>query len=432
MLPQLQVRSPVGPQVSLPLGPPGPLQVLPQGARPAGRLDNASAQMAPTRARMTTDSNDEEVFLVPVADDLVLAIPVDGALEASGTGGIDLPVLIEAVGPLVGKVLKRRGIKGATYYELSPESQKMLQGARRDFVGDYFRGVIRQPKGQFKHSLQLREVESVPAPTGVDPLMALQMAQMAAIQAQLGRIEDAIGELSISVEAVLGFLEGQQRSSVEEALQILREVHDRARLTGTISSNDWDRLMSARVEAELGTQLRAVRRELVEKLSKVQFGNSPSADSMQMKAIKPKRVGELVELHRMLLGGLRGWNELLILRKFEAGELTETEIAAAKKRLSKLESQHSELLGLLGSAIDSSKKSRPRGTWERLFSDGLWLGGSNDDRNLKVVRDGRAQLKKVRKSVRPAIGDGPSRKVLGASTSGPTGSGDLSDDAPAT
>lgn len=361
---------------------------------------------------MTTDGPDEEVFLVPIGDEGVLAVPVADEGSRHGGDSADLSALIQAVGPLVGAVLKGRGANGATYYELSPDSLKMLDGARLDKVGNYFRGVLRNADGQISHQVQLREVQASPAPPGIDPVSVAQMAQMAAIQAQLGRIEDTLNDLTTSVESVTRFLETQQRARVEAALQVLRELHDRARTTGVVSATDWHRLTG--VELDLETQLRAVRAELSKRLSGRSFGNGPSADAKQMAKVEPERIADLVELHKMLLGGLRGWNELLLLHKFEAGELTEGEVAAVMERLSRLESHHRELLGQIKSVVNSSKKSKPRSTFQRLFTDGLILGGANDDRNLHTVRSGRKVLKAVLKSAGSELPRAPERKILSA------------------
>lgn len=361
---------------------------------------------------MTPEGRDQEVFLVPVGDEGVLALPVDGKGSQAGGDTADLSVLIQAVGPLVGAVLKGRGADGATYYELSPQSLKMLEDARLDKVGSYFRGVLRNADGQISHQVQLREVQASPAPPGLDPVSVAQMAQMAAIQAQLGRIEDTLNDLTVSVESVTRFLETQQRARVEAALQLLRELHDRARATGAVSETDWHRLTG--VELDLETQLRAVRTELSKRLSDRSFGNGPSADAKQMAKVEPERIADLVELHKMLLGGLRGWNELLLLHKFEADELTEDEVAAVMERLSRLEGHHRELLGQIDSVVRSSKKSKPRSAFQRLFTDGLILGGANDDRNLTAVRSGRKVLKAVLKSAASELTRAPERKMLSA------------------
>ncbi|WP_300578896.1 hypothetical protein [uncultured Nocardioides sp.] len=361
---------------------------------------------------MTTEGGDREVFLVPLGDETVLAVPVEAQDRAPDADGPDLAALIHAVGPLVGAALKGRNATGATCFEMSPESLQQFKDARLDNVGSYFRGVLRNPDGQISHQVQLREVQAAPAPPGFDPVAVTQMVQMASIQAQLDRIEDTLADLTISVEQVARFLETQQRARIEAAIQLLRELHDRARVTGAVSETDWNRLSG--VELDLETQLRAVRAELTQRLSGRSFGSSPSADAKQMKEIDPKRIAELVELHRLLLGGLRGWNELLLLRKFETGELSDGEVAVAIERLSNLEDHHRTMLAQIKKVASASKMSKPRGALQRLLTDGILLGGQNDARNLSSVKDGRRILKVVLKSAAPELSKAPERKMLEA------------------
>ena len=149
---------------------------------------------------MTTEGADQEVYLVPLGDETVLAIPIGGQDDTLGVEGPTLQTLIGAVGPLLGAALRGRGANAATYFELSPESLKKFEGARLDTVGSYFRGVLRNNEGQISHQVQLREVQASPAPPGIDPVALVQMAQMATLQAQLDRIEDTLADLSLSVE----------------------------------------------------------------------------------------------------------------------------------------------------------------------------------------------------------------------------------------
>jgi hypothetical protein len=356
---------------------------------------------------MTADGSDEEVFLVPIGDDAVLTIPV--AAQEDSSAEIDVSTLIEAVGTLIGAVLKHGGRSGARLYELSPDSQRQLRGAHRDEVGSYFRGILRDADGRIAHQIQLREVHAARAPAGFDALAA---AQMAAIQAQLSRIEDTLGDIAASVTDVVGFLELQQRSRVETALQILRELHDRARQTGAITQTDWDRLTG--VEFELESQLKAVSNELARLLGGRTFGKSPKSDADQMKAIKPERVHDLVGAHRMLIGGLRGWNELLLLRKYEAGELSEAEVAAAKDRLAKLEGQHQELLEQLKAVTEASKMTNSRGWLDRLRTDGLVIGGNNDQRHMRTVKSGWAKLTAVAEAAKTTPPPAAERRLLTA------------------
>lgn len=356
-----------------------------------------------TRTRLTTANSDEEVFLVPLGDDEVLAVPVAVQVESAQ---LDVSALVEAVGPLVTAVLKRHGA-GGRIFELSPESQHRMLAARRDDVGPYFRGVLRDADGRISHQLQLREVHAASAPSGLDALAAVQMA---AIQAQLSRIEDSLGEIASAVSDVVGFLEVQQRSRVEAALQMLRELHDRARQTGSVTGTDWQRLIG--VELDLETQLRAVTIELARRLGGRRFGKSPKSDAQEMQAINPERVAGLVKAHRMLVGGLRGWNEILMLRKYEAGELTEAEVTTAKERLMRLEAQQQEVLTLLRTVITASEETTGRGVLHRLLTDGLVVGGDNDKRHIKSVESAREGLIETAESATAALMGRDDRKIL--------------------
>ena len=362
---------------------------------------------------MTTDGADQEVYLVPLGDETVLAIPIGGQDDTLGVEGPTLQTLIGAVGPLLGAALRGRGANAATYFELSPESLKKFEGARLDTVGSYFRGVLRNNEGQISHQVQLREVQASPAPPGIDPVALVQMAQMAALQAQLDRIEDTLADLSLSVERVAQFLETQQRARIESAIRLLRELHDRARVSGSISSTDWDRLSG--VELDLETQLLAVRTELEHRLSGREFGKSPKDDAKQMKEVDPGRIAELVHLHRMLLGGLRGWNELLLLRKFESNELNEAEAEAVRNRLLALEDQHRTVFNQIRDVSSASQKSRPRSAIRRLVTDGLVIGGKNDDRHLDFLSAQREDLLGIIKATERELPGRPVRRLLTAS-----------------
>jgi hypothetical protein len=135
---------------------------------------------------------------------------------------------------------------------------------------------------------------------------------MAAIQAQLARMEAVLNDVVLSVGRVASLLERQQRSKLQAALRMLRDTHERTRSTSELSDVDWQRLTG--IELELEAQLDAVGDELQDCLS-VRFTGNPKRDAGIMDQLGAERVRELVELHRLLIGGLRQWNALLLLRK---------------------------------------------------------------------------------------------------------------------
>lgn len=348
---------------------------------------------------------DSEVFLVPVGEDSVLVFPTS-SLDEDNLNGVAGSALFDALGPLVGAVLGRIGVNDARMFKMSPESERMLRDARLDEVGGYFRGVLRNPDGKISHQVQLREVHAAPPPSGFDAVAA---AQMAAIQAQLSRIEDTLSDLATSVDKILDFLEVQQRAKVQTSLRLLREMHDRAQQTREITATDWQRLTG--VEFELESQLHAIMEELKQRLSGRNFGKNPKSDAQEMKKIEPQRVVDLFKTYRMLLGGLRGWYELLVLRKYEAGELTDAEVTSIKDRLRQLEDRYQEYLTLLDAVIKASKKTKNRGWLGRLLTDGLVLGSQHDSRDIAVVESGRDELARLRKSAARALAS-PNQRIM--------------------
>ncbi len=290
---------------------------------------------------------------------------------------------------------------------MSAESYRKYEDARLDEIGTYFRGVLRTSKGQASHQVQLREVQQTQVPIGFDTFAA---AQMAAIQAQLDRIEDTLADLAISVSEVMQFLEVQQQAEIEAALRVVRNVHDRAKHTRAISDTDWTRITG--LEHVLEKQLIAVRKELDRRLKSRVFGGTPEADREQMDRINPDRVAELVEAHWLLVGGLRGWNELLVLRKYQMGELGEEEVLDVKTRLKELRAQLDDVLYAVDLIASPEHEARPRRWLQRLFKDGIVLGARNDADNLASIAAGRETLKNVASGARRSLSSASPLKVL--------------------
>lgn len=340
---------------------------------------------------MHNEDSELEVFLVPVGDDVVLAVPAGDMEVLAPEARHGLASLFSKTGPLIAAALDGSGdlnVRGAALFEMSTDSYKKYKDARLDEVGAYFRGVLRTSKGQASHQVQLREVQPTQMPVGFNAIMA---AQMAAIQAQLDRIEDTLADLAISVSEIMRFLEVQQRAEIEAALRVIRQVHDRARATRAISDTDWTRIVG--VEQVLEKQLIAVRSELQSRLKNPKFGGTPEADRQQIDKINPDRVAELVDAHRLLTGGLRGWSELLALRKHQEGELTDEEVSALIERLQELRAQHDDVRDAVGMVASPAHEAKPRGRIQRLLKDGIVLGAKNDAENLTAIAVGRETLK---------------------------------------
>lgn len=342
---------------------------------------------------MHSEDSDLEVFLVPVGDDVVLAVPAGDLEGLASEARPGLASLFSKASPLIAAALDRPGglnTRGAALFEMSTDSYQKYKGARLDEVGAYFRGVLRTSKGQASHQVQLREVQQAQMPVGFNTIVA---AQMAAIQAQLDRIEDTLADLAISVSEIMRFLEVQQRAEIEAALRVIRKVHDRARAKGAISDTDWARIVG--LEQVLEKQLIAVRSELQSRLRNPKFGRTPEADRQQIDKINPDRVAELVHGHRLLTGGLRGWNELLALRKHQKGEFTAEEVSDIMTRLKELRAQQEDVRDAVGLVASPAQEAKPRGNIQRLLKDGIVMGAKNDAENLAAIAVGRETLRNL-------------------------------------
>lgn len=342
---------------------------------------------------MHGEDSDLEVFLVPVGDDVVLAVPAGDLESLASEARPKLASLFSKASPLIAAALERPGdlnARGAALFEMSTDSYQKYKDARLDEVGAYFRGVLRTSKGQASHQVQLREVQQTQMPVGFNTIVA---AQMAAIQAQLDRIENTLADLATSVSEVMRFLEVQQRAEIEAALRAIRKVHDRARSQRSISDTDWARIVG--LEQVLEKQLIAVRIELQSRLQNPKFGGTPEDDRQQIDEINPDRVAELVHGHQLLAGGLRGWNELLALRKHQEGELTAEEVSDITTRLKELRAQQEDVRDAIGMVASPAQEARPRGNIQRLLKDGIVMGAKNDAENLAAIAVGRETLKKL-------------------------------------
>lgn len=338
--------------------------------------------------------DEHEVWFVPVNDESIWIVNKDG--QPDGTDHV--AGRISTFAPLIGAFLRRGGGSGGQLYELSPESQRQLASARKNYVGSYFRGVLRDGKGQTSHQVQLRETSSAAAPSGLE---VASLMQLAAIQAQLGRMEDTLNHIALSTERLLEFVERQQRSRIRASLELLADVRERAHRAQVLADVDWQRLTG--VEIELQTQLFAVAEELDQRLS-LRFSSDPKKSAHAADKLDANRVVELVRLHRLLMSGLLRWTELMLTRKVDTGAFNPLEFESARRRLAELGDRHNTLATQLDHLATSMRKARPRSAWDRLWSDGLVLGGNSDERDLKRVKKARQMIEEAARETRAITG----------------------------
>lgn len=333
--------------------------------------------------------------LVLVDEHHLLVLDEDAAAECAS--GFTLDDAARAAGPLLTALLKCAGSSGAKLYEMSPESQKLLQGAELNKVGSYFRGVLRDGDGRLSHQVQLREVKPPSkAPAGFDVAMA---AQLAAVQLQLNRIEDAVYAVGVNVEHVLNFVQDQQRARIRACISLVGEIHGHVEATGALAPTDWARLHG--VELDLETQRLAVAEELERRVGLKLSGNPKEAVKAMKSKVDAQRVEELLAQHRLLVFGLRQVLELTLLERLQAGHLDDRYVEAARARLEGLAGSHLGLLGGIEALVEKASKVRPRSNWDKFWSDGLVLGGSNDDKDLAEIKTRRTKLAAAVKSSRP-------------------------------
>lgn len=331
-------------------------------------------------------ADDAEYYLLPLEDNRIVALPTQsgGSGELAGFG----EDFARSVGPLLATALRKGGASGAKVYELSPESQRKLATARTNEVGSYFRGVLRRDDGRVSHQVQLREVTPANVPT---PFEAMAGAQLAAIQAQLGRIEEILNSVALNTERIVDFLEREQRASILGALSIIAEVHDNTVRNGALSGADWSRL-SGTIELEIKKQLGAIGEELEDRLARANFKSDPKHSIKEMDQLDPKRINSLVELHRVLVGGLRRYLELLLVRKIDEGSFDEHEALRARERLQELYERHAGVLERLEAIAEQAGRARPRSNLQRLFHDGIVGGSHNDAKDLAGIEKGRKSI----------------------------------------
>lgn len=344
---------------------------------------------------MQSEDFELEVFFTPIGDDKALVVrAVDAEAPASGKS-YNLPTSFSKVGLLATAImdlLGEVGTQGAELFEMSPNSYRQYKGGQLDEVGSYFRAVLRNQKGQTSHQVELRAVQRAQGPAGANLIMA---AQMMAIQAQLDRIEDTLATLSESVTGIMQFLEIQQRAEIEAAIDVLKQVHTRARAARDISGTDWGRVVG--LEQVLMKQLKGVKYELHNLLENPQFGNTPKVDCQQMERIKPDRVIKLTRYYWLLSGGVRRWNELQALRKYQEGELTDMDVSDIISKMKELRAERESILTAIDDVVSSAKKSKPQSDWDMLWRmEGRHQAKKKDPSRLRFIAEKSEALENLR------------------------------------
>lgn len=339
---------------------------------------------------MTEAEADQEVWIVPAGDDVVV-VTDRGRASAEQAPGLDPRLLLKGAGDLFTVAKAVLGEGGSVLYELSPESQEQLKKLSKNHVGGYFRGVLRRQDGTAGHQLQLREAPS--SPPDLQNLMLA--AQLHAMQVQLDRIEDLVRDVLRSVAEVTTFLQEHQRAEIVAVLNMVTEAYERAQRAGRLGSIDWERL--AGVELVLETQLRHVGQEIDGRLESFGMPSTPKELAAAHDGLNSARVRDLFGRYGALVIARSRWQELVVLRKQQANELDAEEVAAFADRLKGLAADATTRLDRVAQIIEQAATVEPR-SWTRIFWDGLVAGARNDRKHLQSAGEHLVVLNQVRRS----------------------------------
>lgn len=360
--------------------------------------------------RYPLEVDETEVVLTRLESGHILAAPISESGDFSPNSNSGFSSLIGSAGPLITAVLEGLGCvdsKNTMLFEMSPESLQQFREARLDEVGPYFRGVLRNIKGQASHQVQLREVRRMQVPSGFSILLA---AQMAAIQVRLDQIERNLDDLAEDVTEIKNFLERQQSSEISAAFQTVAEIYQGAQQNGEISGANW--LRTVECEQPLRAQRDAVWSELENRLTLRDLSGPPKEVQRKMEKLDPERVTELIDEHRLLSVGLSRWTELWLLRLYKTNELSVHDLKIAEERLEILETQQLSIPVLLNALISQLKEIGPRKWSQKLVTDGLFLGEKRDSKALQEIETGRLVLEEMVYVSQPDLPDKDSLQFL--------------------
>ncbi len=274
---------------------------------------------------------------------------------------------------------------------MAPESLAALGSDNTVNVDGYFRGTLVDGDGKFTHQVLLKEVNEKGV-TALDPLSAANAVQIAAMQAQLERMEGLLEHGIAVIEAIKGHLEVQQAAEINAALGTLRRVYaDTQGRDGVLGEIDWTRL--AHLEYRLSKGLDAVEQELESVAHLLRFTGEAAKDVEVIKGLTANRVQTLVQMHLALEAGLRHWVYLMAVRKQELGEHDPIAIERHYVALDASTAHRQRLVDRILTEIESAAHAEGRPWHELLFGTGLPRGWAVDERRVNAVEEFKSKIK---------------------------------------
>jgi hypothetical protein len=153
--------------------------------------------------------------------------------------------------------------QGGLLVRLTPESARRLRELQtiKDSSGAAL-GVLRGTDGTFRHVIRFRPAQMLQTATSVTGALSA-----IATQAQLARIEKAIGAVSDQVDALSRSVDLDREADGEAIRGVILEVYRAAQSTGTLTIAMWDQLAPVnkdvrRLQARSALEAKELRRRL--------------------------------------------------------------------------------------------------------------------------------------------------------------------------
>jgi len=258
--------------------------------------------------------------------------------------------------------------------------------------GGYSYGTAWRSDGKIAGNISFREVGP---PTGAGKLqpvdnsglvMAVAMAQVAGA---IDRLTAAVVDVGRDVKSIVETLEVEQEADILAAVETIDDSYTRYRVCGRVGQPEWVRV--AHLEQRLKQQHRRILAELTTSQQLLAFTDIGMA-AESTKRVQPGRVRDLLTLEYFLLRAFAHWTELMLSAKWDVGDLIPGEVEAARDRVEGYQADARALmLGFAGP--DEHVAGRP--WWRLLMTDGLVIGGGNDDEKRENALANRKRVRKV-------------------------------------
>lgn len=357
---------------------------------PPRRRSPSNSDNLPATSRGRSDivlvrNRDRTVTVFGALGELAKAIPVDAKTAL-------------AIAKALGKQAAPKTGYGQRVFALRPEDEKWFDAALKMDAGDGFvRGVLRSQDGRIVRQVGLKEVSgSAPNVAAANPALLMVAAQLAVIQDQLARIEGQLELVTIDVSHIIELIERDQSAEAASAVRIVNEVYANTERTGRVSDADWAR--AANAEDILLKRHSATVDEMRKIARTFQLTGDLSEDDDTAKRIDPDRWRTLLDQEVVIRIAAVQWVAVYARKKEQEGIYDLEAIEAVEHRVTALADRADKSVRKVRKTLDSAPEPEGRQWWQKLFVDGLVVGGQRDEAALARVASTRKQMKKAMKT----------------------------------